>query len=147
MRTIDHEDLPDVPWRNGLGTTREVHRDDRWRLSIAAITGPGPFSAFPGVDRTFVVARGELTLTIAGRAHRLRAGDLLRFPGEAAVSADPDGVVTAVNVMTTRPTSARVRVGVPSTAVAAVDLTTLRSHFSVVPGDLAGRAVVVEGIS
>jgi hypothetical protein len=55
--------------------------------------------------------------------------------------------VTAVNVMTTRPHTARVRVGVPAQAVAAVDLDTLQSHFSVVPGDLVGRAVVVEGIS
>ncbi|WP_380173137.1 HutD family protein [Kineococcus sp. DHX-1] len=147
MRTIDHGDLPDVPWRNGRGTTREVHRDDRWRLSIAAVTEPGPFSTFPGVDRTFVLARGRLVLTVAGHVHRLRPGDLLRFPGEVAVTAEPDGDVVAVNVMTTRPHVAHVRVGVPGEALVAVDLTTLQSHFSVVPGDLAGRAVVVEGIS
>ncbi len=48
MRTVTYEELPDVPWRNGLGTTREVHRDERWRLSIATITAPGPFSVFRG---------------------------------------------------------------------------------------------------
>lgn len=144
---MSYEDLPDVPWRNGRGTTREVHRDDRWRLSIATIGGPGPFSVFPGVDRTFVVARGRLDLTVDDRLLHLGPGDLLRFRGEALVTAEPDGEVTAVNVMTTRPHAARVRVGVPREALVAVDLTTLQSHSSVVPGDLAGRAVVVEGIS
>jgi environmental stress-induced protein Ves len=148
---VAYEDLPDVPWRNGGGTTREVHRDGEWRLSIATITGAGSFSTFPGVDRTFVVARGELVLTVAGTAHPLGPGDVLRFAGEDVVLAAPHGggtvPVTAVNVMTTRPHTARVRVGVPAQAVAAVDLDTLQSHFSVVPGDLVGRAVVVEGIS
>ncbi|GAB3451244.1 HutD family protein [Kineococcus endophyticus] len=147
MRTVTYEELPDVPWRNGLGTTREVHRDERWRLSIATITAPGPFSVFPGVDRTVVVARGQLVLTVEGRVHRLGPGDLLRFAGEAAVTAEPDGDVTAVNVMTTRPHEAQVRVGVPEQAVVAVDLSTLQSHVAVAAGDLARRAVVVEAVS
>src|SRR5665811_1616202 len=60
-------DLPVIPWRNGGGVTREVvasgasvasggsggsdPRDFDWRISIADVSRPGPFSAFPGVDR------------------------------------------------------------------------------------------------
>ncbi|WP_432563971.1 HutD/Ves family protein [Kineococcus sp. SYSU DK003] len=151
MRTVRYDDVPDRPWRNGGGTTREVHRDERWRLSVATICAAGPFSPFPGVDRTFVVARGTLTLTVAGTGHRLGPGDLLRFAGEDAVSAVPDGPVTAVNVMTTRPHEAHVWVGIPSTAEAFVDLTTLQTHVAVTPRDLhlheVARGVVVEGIT
>ncbi len=94
-----------------------------------------------------MVARGQLVLTVEGRVHRLGPGDLLRFAGEAAVTAEPEGDVTAVNVMTTRPHEAQVRVGVPEQAVVAVDLSTLQSHVAVAAGDLARRAVVVEAVS
>ncbi|WP_432563370.1 HutD/Ves family protein [Kineococcus sp. SYSU DK003] len=147
MRTVSYDDVPDQPWRNGGGTTRELHRDGRWRLSIATITAPGEFSVFPGVDRTFVVARGRLVLTVAGVAHPLGPGDLLRFAGEDVVTAAPDGEVTAVNVMANRPHRADVRVGEPGTAEAVVDLATLQAHFAVAPGDVRARGVVVEGIS
>ncbi|PRY16731.1 HutD/Ves family protein [Kineococcus rhizosphaerae] len=147
MRTLDYDDVPDQPWRNGGGTTRELHRDERWRLSIATIRAAGRFSAFPGVERTFTVARGTLVLTVAGTAHRLLPGDLLEFAGEDEVRAAPDGEVTAVNVMTTRPHRARVRVGVPGAAEAFVDLTTLQTFFAVAPGDVTAQGVVVEGIT
>lgn len=145
MRTVRYDDVPEQSWKNGGGTTRELHRDERWRLSIATISAAGEFSAFPGVDRTFALARGTLVLTVSGVAHRLGPGDLLRFAGEDPVSAVPDGVVTAVNVMTNRPHRAVVRVGSAGPAHVAVDLATLDTHFS--PVDLTGRSVVVEGIS
>ncbi|MFM7247546.1 MAG: HutD family protein, partial [Actinomycetota bacterium] len=43
----------EMPWANGLGTTREIALDPdagaggapfRWRLSMADLAGPGPFS-------------------------------------------------------------------------------------------------------
>lgn len=145
MRTVHYDDVPDQPWKNGGGTTRELHRDERWRLSIATITAAGEFSSFPGIDRTFTVARGTLVLSVAEVEHHLGPGDAVRFPGEALVRAAPDGVVIAVNVMTTRPHTARVRIGVPDGAVAAVDLTSLDTHLE--PHDVSARCVVVEGIS
>lgn len=146
MRTIDYDDVPDRPWANGGGTTREVHRDERWRLSIATIAAAGPFSTFPGVVRWFTVARGSLDLDVSGSRQHLVAGDDLVFGGDAPVVAHPDGEVTAVNVMATLPTGLRVAgpySGGPAAAV--VDLDTLQTHLDVSPGDLPTleRAVVV----
>jgi environmental stress-induced protein Ves len=152
VRTTTYDDVPDQPWRNGGGTTRELHRDGRWRLSIATIRSPGEFSTFDGVDRSLVVARGTLELTVAGARRRLGPGDLLRFAGEDPVLAHPGEGVTVVNVMTTRPARARLRVGrwADGSASAVVDLATLQAHLAVAPGDLPeplADAVVVEGIS
>jgi environmental stress-induced protein Ves len=63
--------LPDahrrMPWKNGAGTTTEIAIDPpgadvagrfRWRLSIADVERSGPFSAFPGYERTIMVIEG-----------------------------------------------------------------------------------------
>ena len=58
-------DIPVTPWRNGGGTTQELVSwppgDSRfdWRVSIATIASDGPFSAFPGVDRTLTLIGGD----------------------------------------------------------------------------------------
>ncbi|MET9324903.1 HutD family protein [Streptomyces sp. NPDC003038] len=66
-------------WKNGGGVTREIAaRPERagtgdfcWRVSLAEATADGPFSAFPGVERTLTLAEGAgMDLTVAG-AHRL----------------------------------------------------------------------------
>ncbi len=44
---IRYQDVPDSPWRNGRGRTREIRRGDGWRLSIATIAAAGEFSRFP----------------------------------------------------------------------------------------------------
>ncbi|MFB9375967.1 HutD family protein [Kineococcus gynurae] len=91
------------PWRNGSGTTRELHRDEDWRLSVAEIGGPATFSEFPGFDRTLVVARGAVELSVDGVGYRLVAGEALAFPGEADVRAHaPDAPARVVNVMADR---------------------------------------------
>lgn len=58
-----------MPWRNGLGITREiaVHppgtaTDDpafRWRLSIADIERDCEFSSFPGIARSIMLLEGR----------------------------------------------------------------------------------------
>lgn len=148
MKIVRYAQVPDQPWRNGGGTTRELYRDERWRLSAATIAAPGAFSRFPGFDRVFVVAHGTVELTHEGTVHRLGAGELLRFAGEDAVSAVPEGEVKVVNVMVRRPLRAVVRVG-PSErgtpALAVVDLVTLDAYLGGEgPG---GTMVVVEEIS
>jgi environmental stress-induced protein Ves len=66
-----------MPWKNGLGTTWEIAIDPpgasmtdaqfRWRLSIADVSQSGPFSTFPGIDRTIMVIKGSgMVLTVAG---------------------------------------------------------------------------------
>ena len=107
--------LPASPWKNGGGTTREIAAHPQgagletfgWRLSVAEVERDGPFSSFPGIDRTIVLLRG------AGM--RLRAGKVMRehelttigvphaFAGEAAIDAQlVDGATSDFNVMTRR---------------------------------------------
>lgn len=100
---IRYRDVPDSPWRNGKGRTREIRRGDGLRLSIATIAVAGEFSRFPEIDRIFVVARGELELTVGEVTDRLTAGQVRSFAGEVPVTATPlAGPVVAVNVMTDR---------------------------------------------
>lgn len=99
-------------WKNGGGVTRDVavfpagasHDDFVWRASIATIAAAGPFSPFPGVDRTLIVLGGELVMKIGDTAHRLRPGSAARrFAGEDPVNAAPVGeACTVLNIMVRR---------------------------------------------
>ncbi|WP_149195047.1 HutD/Ves family protein [Luteimonas suaedae] len=95
-------------WRNGLGWTRRIAAWPdadawQWRLSIAEIERPAPFSAFPGVDREQVLLAG------AGLRLRFDDGDerLLSppcgsacYPGERALTGEPvDGRVEVFNLL------------------------------------------------
>lgn len=59
--------LPATPWKNGGGTTQEIAcwppgaglSDFGWRVSIATIAAPGPFSVFADVDRSIMLLEGE----------------------------------------------------------------------------------------
>jgi len=102
-----------MPWKNGGGVTLEIAAwplgadlaSFEWRVSMATVAQGGPFSTFPGVDRSLSVLEGELILTIAGRdALRLDARSApAEFPGDAATSAQtPASPVRDLNVMTRR---------------------------------------------
>ncbi|SFQ52602.1 hypothetical protein SAMN05216229_1308 [Geopseudomonas sagittaria] len=105
---------PRRPWKNGGGETRELAvappgaglDDFDWRLSCAQVANGGPFSAFPGVDRSLAVLDGAgLRLECAdGATHLLSAESApLAFPGELAVTATlPGGPVGDFNLMTRR---------------------------------------------
>jgi environmental stress-induced protein Ves len=108
VRRADHRVMP---WRNGLGTTREIAvRPDppgarfAWRLSIATVAAPAPFSAFEGYDRTITVIDGAgMVLDVDGVRHRLGRHEPFAFTGEATVSCTPiDGPIHDFNVMTDR---------------------------------------------
>ncbi|MEU8696828.1 HutD family protein [Streptomyces sp. NPDC048680] len=65
-----------APWKNGGGVTREVAASGAasgafdWRVSLADVTGDGPFSVFPGVDRTLTVVEGAgMDLMVDGEHH------------------------------------------------------------------------------
>jgi environmental stress-induced protein Ves len=105
--------LPAVPWKNGGGTTREVvsqppgatFDDFDWRVSIATIASDGPFSPFPGVDRTIMLVAGDgVRLTGAGVARVLDAvGEPFAFSGDIALDSTLlRGESTDLNVMTRR---------------------------------------------
>ena len=90
-------DCPPQPWKNGLGSTREiaVHPatagidDFVWRVSIAEVDSAAPFSRFPGIDRQIVLLDGAgFTMTMDdSRRHELtRPFEPFAFPGEADVA-------------------------------------------------------------
>lgn len=67
MRIIGAADYKVMPWKNGGGTTTEIAvfpegaplSDFDWRISMAHVGADGPFSAFPGIDRTLSVLTGN----------------------------------------------------------------------------------------
>ncbi len=112
---FDWAELPNTPWKNGGGTTREIvcqppganMNSFDWRVSIATIASDGPFSAFEGVDRFITLLRGggvHLASDDGTLDHRLDTP--LRpfaFPGEARVHGRLlAGACEDFNVMTRR---------------------------------------------
>lgn len=105
--------LPRMPWKNGGGTTREVasqppgagFADFDWRVSVATIAASGPFSAFPGIDRTIMLLDGDgVRLRGSGVDHLLdTVGEPFAFSGDVPIEATLiGGESTDVNVMTRR---------------------------------------------
>ena len=113
MRVIDAASYRRMPWKNGGGETIEVAVSPDgasldafdWRVSMARVASPGPFSLFPGIDRTLAILdgaglrlsgpEGVVELTASSNPHS--------FPADVPVEADlPDGAVTDLNVMSRR---------------------------------------------
>ncbi|MFF4495096.1 HutD family protein [Streptomyces sp. NPDC001546] len=109
-RILRAADRTAAPWKNGGGVTREIAagpegagtEDFDWRVSLAEVAADGPFSRFPGVDRTLTLAEGAgMELTLAGARRRLderyAPGD---FPGDEPTDCRLlDGPVVNFNVM------------------------------------------------
>jgi uncharacterized protein len=95
-RKIAADELTVVPWKNGGGVTTEVasgpprgaDQDWSWRVSIADVGETGPFSEFPGIDRTIsVIEGGGMDLEFAdGRMVPLELNNPVNFHGGAAVT-------------------------------------------------------------
>jgi uncharacterized protein len=90
MQVLRESDYSTVPWKNGGGLTREILKVPPdaaafdWRLSLATIATPGPFSAFDGYDRTLVLIRGtgiELDFGPHGRTTLRTPGQVASFDG------------------------------------------------------------------
>jgi len=102
------------PWKNGGGDTMDVavfpdtagFDDFDWRVSIARVAEAGPFSIFPGVDRTLAILHGAgVVLTIGGAAPVVvtTASEPRSFSGDLPTAAELiDGPVMDLNVMTRR---------------------------------------------
>ncbi|MFD8985614.1 HutD family protein [Streptomyces sp. NPDC059564] len=99
-----------VPWKNGGGVTREIAArpegagtaDFAWRISLAEVAADGPFSEFPGVDRTLTLAEGAgMDLTVAGERRLVDERYAPRhFPGDRPTGCRLlDGPVVNFNVM------------------------------------------------
>lgn len=104
--------LPVSRWRNGGGETREIvswppgSPQFDWRASIATIAADGPFSAFPGIDRSITLLSGEgVHLCDGGQlSQRLSTvGAPFAFSGDLSLSAHLLGGTTMdFNLMTRR---------------------------------------------
>lgn len=101
-----------APWKNGGGITREVaiwppgskFDDFDWRISIAEVREPGPFSAFDGIDRIMAILSGRLELRLPNGAVALDpASEPFAFAGDVPCEGIPlGGPVTDLNVMVRR---------------------------------------------
>lgn len=104
-------------WRNGGGVTDEIavaaHPHDparfAWRLSIAHVAAAGPFSSYPGVDRTLLLVDGVgIDLRFGDEPWRRfdRCFEPIAFAGETPVDCRLlDGPVRDFNVMVDRATT------------------------------------------
>ncbi len=131
MRKLAAASQLSMPWKNGGGTTTEIARSPEgtsldafdWRISRARVAAAGPFSRFPGVDRSIVLLEGAaMTLAIDGRGDvRLDRGAApFAFPADVDVAATLEaGGVEDFNVMTRRGRYrhllSRVRLDAPTT--------------------------------
>ena len=109
------EDFVERPWKNGLGTTKEIHihpegadastGDFIWRLSAADVTAGGPFSPYPGFDRVlFLLAGDGLNLELRDMKVSLAAPfSSIRFRGEDEVMCSlQGGPCTDLNIISSR---------------------------------------------
>jgi environmental stress-induced protein Ves len=100
-----------LPWKNGGGITREIATGPEgpdgfdWRVSLARVDADGPFSVFPGMDRTLTVVEGAgMDLTIGGTSRPVRARWVPHdFPGDVPTHCRlTAGPVVNLNVMCRR---------------------------------------------
>lgn len=98
-----HRDRSPVRWANGAGTTVELVALEesadltpglpRWRLSVASLERPAPFSPLPGLHRRFLPVGGDVVLTVDGVRTPVPAG------GALAVALEPSGGVGRFDVI------------------------------------------------
>ncbi len=112
LRLLTAADFRSLPWQNGRGTTLElVRRDDGagallWRLSVADVVEPGPFSPLPGIDRVITLIDGagfDLDFDGEGPPVSLKPFEPLVFSGDwPTVATAVHGPSRDFNVMTAR---------------------------------------------
>ncbi len=98
-------------WKNGGGVTWQVASEPPgagyafdWRISLARVVADGPFSSFPGVDRTLTVLEGAMRLSVAGRPPVVLdpSAAPYSFAGDAACTAELVAPVLDLNLMVRR---------------------------------------------
>jgi environmental stress-induced protein Ves len=110
---IQYASLRPAPWKNGGGSTTEIaisptgagFDEFDWRISLATISQSGPFSSFPGIDRSLALVDGDGVLLDFGDERFVLSPSepLIEFAGEDAVHATVTGALTTdFNVMTRR---------------------------------------------
>jgi uncharacterized protein len=88
MRIIPKSNYRETPWKNGGGTTTEIHAagGDRfdWRVSIAKVDASGPFSNFSGYERHIMLLEGDgMSLEVDRRLRMLAPMTPFSFSGNS----------------------------------------------------------------
>jgi len=113
---IPYASLVAAPWKNGGGTTTEIAISPAvasldnfdWRISLATVASSGPFSFFPGIDRTLALVDGPgmiLDVDFDSRYVLSEEEPVVEFAGESQVVATlalSGATTTDFNVMTRR---------------------------------------------
>ncbi|MGN6098907.1 MAG: HutD/Ves family protein [Bosea sp. (in: a-proteobacteria)] len=114
MRIIRAANCKVMPWKNGGGTTTEIAvapdgaslGDFDWRISMAHVGADGPFSSFPGIDRTLSVLTGNGIRLAFGDGETVALGRATKpffFAADRAVDGVLiDGAIDDLNVMSRR---------------------------------------------
>ena len=114
MKILRADNHKRMPWKNGRGETVEIAVFPEgatvdtfdWRVSMATVSENGPFSVFPGIDRTLSILEGEgMELLIEERdtVRLTQASAPYAFPADTPTTARlVGGAITDLNVMTRR---------------------------------------------
>lgn len=114
MRALRHADYHRMPWKNGGGETIEIAvspegaslENFNWRISMAKVESNGPFSQFPGVERTLSVLEGQgIALSIEGMPPISLGKARAPFSFDASLKTDAnlkDSAIVDLNVMSRR---------------------------------------------
>ncbi|WP_445938226.1 HutD/Ves family protein [Pseudomonas sp.] len=114
IRIIDSSTARQLPWKNGKGVTLELAiappdaglDDFDWRISSARVESAGPFSHYPGIDRSLGLLSGtglRLNLPEQISLELDSQTPVVAFPGELDVQAELlDGPVQDFNLMSRR---------------------------------------------
>lgn len=118
-------------WSNGGGWTTEIiavpsSRHWDWRVSVANVDAAGPFSLFPGVDRSIALLRGAgFALTVGGGAEHVVDAPFrpFEFSGDEKTSCRLiGGPVQDINLMARRSSVPRRLEFVPISPLTEVEL-------------------------
>ena len=114
MRVIRSSEYRRMPWKNGGGETIEIAVSPSgatldnfdWRVSMARVDAPGPFSVFPETDRSLAVLQGGgLRLRFSPDRIVSLSRDTAPFSFAADVPVEAElieGAIVDLNVMTRR---------------------------------------------
>jgi environmental stress-induced protein Ves len=111
-RTIGAGSTRVMPWKNGLGSTTELAVEPPgasldaflWRVSIAELRGPGPFSTFPGYDRIITQLDGSPMKLTHGGAPPVVLRPLVphAFSGDDETACAVEGIAHDFNLIVRR---------------------------------------------
>jgi environmental stress-induced protein Ves len=120
LQIIRKSSFKATPWKNGGGITHEAMRVPengdpfRWRVSVAHIDAPGPFSEFAGHNRTMVLLKGAgIELHFADGTHKSlrRVGESVEFDGAMDTRCELlNGPCVDLNLMVAKSDSAAAKV-------------------------------------